>query len=344
MATGGRLTRRKAGQPFSERVFSARFPAPQLGGRGVTRAARGASGPRCLNPGRNDAPSAGEPSLAWLTGIPMRVSPSRMHLWLLPALVLLLNLRLRAETAAPSPTANEIITRFIERSRANSNRQAEFAISFIRRTTAEQIDARGTAKERKTKEQLVELRGFEQSVRLLTLNGRPVTAQESSRESEEESARRRRFATRSDRNQRGNIDFIDEKLIRRFTFAPDGTEIIDGRLAFRLRFGAADQPEAKEIADRVLGLLAGTVWIDAEQFELAKLDASLTSGFTFWGGIVGSLDRFEMKLDRQRLDNGLWVNRRLTSRLGGRKLLARFEGRFQVEQDSFQLLDPVRTQ
>jgi hypothetical protein len=264
-----------------------------------------------------------------------------MRLWVLLTFSLTLGPVLCAADPAPPLTAGEVINRFIERARANSNRQAGIQVAFLRRTTAEQFDSKGAVTEQKTKEQLIELRGFEQAVRLLSLNGRPVTPRESSRESADESTQRKRYATRSDRNQRGNIDYLDEKLIRRFDYTLESTEKIDGRSAYRLRFRPAGEREAKEIADRVLSLLAGHIWIDAEEFELVKLDARLTRDFSFWGGVVGSLDRLELDLSRQRLADGAWVNLRLNSRIGGRKLLRRFDGRFRVEQENFRPLKPA---
>ena len=231
--------------------------------------------------------------------------------------------------------AETVIARFIERSRANSNRLATARITFLRRTTAEQFDAKGALTERKVKEQEVELRGFEQSVRLLRVDGREVSARDHAREDEEESGQRRRYTTRSDRSRRSNVDYLDEKLIRRFAYTLEGSEEIEGRRTYRLRFEPLAQRDAKEIADRVLGLLTGHLWIDAEESELVKVDAHLSREFSFWGGVVGSLDRLDLELGRQRLADGTWVNSRLNTRVSGRKVFSRFHGRFEVEQQDF---------
>lgn len=236
---------------------------------------------------------------------------------------------------AAEPDADAIIARFIERSRANSNRLANARITFLRRTTAEQFDAKGALTERKVKEQEVELRGFEQSVRLLRVDGREVSPRDHAREDEEESGQRRRYTARSDRSRRSNVDYLDEKLIRRFAYTLEGAEEIEGRRTFRLRFEPLAQRDAKEIADRVLGLLTGHLWIDAEESELVKVDAHLSREFAFWGGVVGSLDRLDLELGRQRLTDGTWVNSRLSTRVSGRKVFSRFHGRFEVEQQDF---------
>lgn len=261
-----------------------------------------------------------------------------MRWTVLLALSLLVPRPLWGEEAA-GPEAGEVIARFIERSRANSNRLASSRLTFLRRTVAEQFDSRGAVTERKTKEQLVELRGLEQSVRLLRVDGRTPSAEESASESAEEAGQRRRFTTRADRRRRSNVDYLDERLIRRFAYTLEGMETVDGRPAFRLQFQAGPRgEEATEIADRVLGLLTGHVWIDAEEYELVKFDARLSRSFSFWGGLVGSLDRLDMALVRQRLSDGTWVNRRLDSKVAGRRVLSRFDGRFQVDQEDFRPL------
>jgi hypothetical protein len=248
----------------------------------------------------------------------------------------------RAATPATNLTVDAVLTRFIERSRSASNRLAHTRLVYLRRTTTEQFDPQGKLTERKSKEQRVELRGQEQQVRLVQLNGRAPSPAEAARETEEEGGHRKRYTARSGRGRRGNVDYLDEKLIRRFSYTFDGLEDVAGRPTFRLRFEPGPTPESQELADRVLGLLHGRIWIDAEDFELVNVEAQLSREFSFWGGVVGSLDRLDFALRRQRLPDGTWVNLLLASEASGRKVFSRFSGRMRVEQEDFQpLLAPA---
>lgn len=248
----------------------------------------------------------------------------------------------RADRPVTNLTADEVLARFIDRARSTSNRMANTRLVFVRRTTAEQFDAKGRVTERKSKEQEIQLFGLEQEVRLLRLNGRAPDQVEAVRESAEEGDQRQRYTTRADRGRRRtNVDYLDERLIRRFDYELDGVEHVEGRTTYRLRFRPGVERESKEIADKVLGLLGGRIWIDAEEFELVKVEARLSREFSFWGGVIGSLERLDFDLRRQRLADGTWVNLLLDSRATGRKLLSRFDGRMRIEQEEFRPLPPA---
>jgi hypothetical protein len=125
---------------------------------------------------------------------------------MLPVLMLALGLRLplAAQGAPPSLSADEVIGRFLERSRTTTNRMAAQHHICVRRTVLEELADDGSVKERKTKEQAVELRGERQRIRLLKLDDRTPTADEMKREQEREAERRRPSPTaRTSRAGRG---------------------------------------------------------------------------------------------------------------------------------------------
>ena len=71
----------------------------------------------------------------------------------------------------------------------------------------------------------------------------------------------------------------------------------------------------------MLNQLSGTVWIDAQEFELARADLHLTSPVDFWGGLIGSLKHFFYTVTRTRVADGLWVKTTASGDFEGRKLL-----------------------
>src|SRR5690606_7060438 len=97
-------------------------------------------------------------------------------------------------------------------------------------------------------------------------------------------------------------------------------------------------PEDGPMADRILARLAGRVWIDAADFELARVEARLQRPLRFWGGLVGSLDELDFDLTRVRLADGTWVNATLGSHAAGRKAVVPFRARMAVEQEDFRPL------
>ena len=254
---------------------------------------------------------------------------------------LLLGLLLALPAAAEVPsssTADEIIARFLERCRTTPDRLAAQHHVCVLRTVTEELARDGAVKERKTKEQAVELRGEEQLVRLLRLDDRTPTARESERELAKETEQRQRYAERKDKARGRGPDFVDEKLVRRFRYVLAGTELVDGRTAHVLAFSAKPDAPAKDSSDRALNLLIGRIWIDAEESELVKVDAHLKEPLSVLGGIVASVDRLDFMVERRRQPDGFWFNTAFGSYAEGRKLFSGFRVRSRIEQDGFRPL------
>jgi len=53
------------------------------------------------------------------------------------------------------------------------------------------------------------------------------------------------------------------------------------------------------------------------------------------------LDDVRMEVVRRRLPSGVWVDERVDSAVGGRKLIQRFRGRMEVVQEDFTPLTPL---
>ena len=47
------------------------------------------------------------------------------------------------------------------------------------------------------------------------------------------------------------------------------------------------------MVDRLLNRISGTVWIDVEEFEVARADIQLRSEVNLLGGVIGSLKKLE---------------------------------------------------
>ena len=83
---------------------------------------------------------------------------------------------------------------------------------------------------------------------------------------------------------------------------------------------ASDVP-VKQMTDKVLNRLSGVVWVDETEFEVVKLDVHLTEKVSMWGGLLGSMETFQMSLLRARSQEGVWFNQSFNLALEGRRLL-----------------------
>ena len=98
-------------------------------------------------------------------------------------------------------------------------------------------------------------------------------------------------------------------------------ESLQGRpayvMAFRPKNGRLSE---NQWSDRLMNRLAGKLWIDQEDFEIAKADLSLQSEITVGLGLLGALKKFDFVLERVRLPEGVWFNRSSRADLVSRKL------------------------
>jgi hypothetical protein len=75
------------------------------------------------------------------------------------------------------------------------------------------------------------------------------------------------------------------------------------------------------MVDRLLDRISGMVWIDAEEFEIARAELQLGSEVNLLGGVVGSLKKLAYTMTCTRVDDGLWFKTSSFGDFEGRKLI-----------------------
>jgi hypothetical protein len=129
-------------------------------------------------------------------------------------------------------------------------------------------------------------------------------------------------AKKSDRIDKKDI-LLNEDLFSRFQFHLIGRNQIAGRSVLVLDFKPANKKlPNNNFKDRFINIAAGRVWMDEEDFALAKADLHLTEKVNFIGGIVGAVAGFRCTLDRERTKDGLWFTRAMDWHLEARVALA----------------------
>lgn len=237
-------------------------------------------------------------------------------------------------TPVPPPSVDVVIEKMVERSRVGFGEDNGLHHAWRRVTVVEDLDSKGRVEKRRTKEHEVVGRGSVQEARLVKVDGREIPEKELWREGEREKENRSRYAQRSGR--KGNLE-LDEALIRRFRYQWLSNAIVEGRLNHVLAFTPSPGQDTGKIADRLLGQLAGRIWVDEQTFEVSRIEAQSLKRVTF-GGFLAELSRLSFEIERRPLPGGVWVNTRLDSQVEGRKLFDRFATRMEVVQEGFQVV------
>jgi hypothetical protein len=241
-------------------------------------------------------------------------------------------------------SADEIMHRAVQRAESIESRSGKPNYTYTKRTLTQELDSKGHIKERKEKlyEMLVDA-GWTYA-KLIKLNGQNLSAEELKKQEEKEVAERQKL-TDSRLNKKGDNreNFLTAEIVERFKFVLVEEKEINGRLAYVLAFQprSADLP-IKKLTDRFLNQAVGTVWVDAKEFELAKVDLHLQSEVALWGGMIGTLKRCTFVLERVRLPDGVWFNALSNGVFEGRKLLESMRVVTSSESTNFHRLSLAR--
>ncbi|MFN0067849.1 MAG: hypothetical protein ACKVYV_09460 [Limisphaerales bacterium] len=245
----------------------------------------------------------------------------RTALGLFPFLLLFATAHVRA-AAAPLPDMPGLLARMMARARAVGADTNLLVHHFIKTSWYEKLDAAGTTTGVKEKRYEVTLfRGMPQN-RLVAVNGQPLSAEEGARQTEGERKVRNRFsASGSARGDESVSTLINGDLAARFEFRAERREEIHGRPAIVVSFRPKDGPlPVNRLADRVINLLHGTIWVDEAEAEIARAEVRTEGAMRLWGGFLGAVEKVEFEVWRTRTPAGAWLNEKGLFTVRGRRL------------------------
>jgi len=225
--------------------------------------------------------------------------------------------RLRAETPL---TVDEVVQKAVLRGQQD---QQGTVPDFIYRkmTVTDELDKSGKVKEHREKLYEISYRDGLSHSTLLEVNGHPPSDSDLKQLSDNESSVRQ---ITGEKHVKGDNreNFLTTELVARFDFTLVSITNVNGRPAYVISF----QPKNPKLpvhrmVDRLLNQLSGTLWIDAQEFEVARAEVSLQSEVNLLGGLVGSLKKLTYTLERTRVAEGIWFSTLANGDFQGRKLL-----------------------
>lgn len=231
-----------------------------------------------------------------------------------------------------------VMSNVVRRSEDTARADEADKYCFEKRSVEEELDASGKAT--KTTEETYEvipIHGIPFS-RLVKIQGKELTEKQVKEQNRKEEEFRKKLAEQeSGQSSTTNKDSLDKDLINRFAFQVERRENLQGRPVLVLSFRPkANRGPEKTVADKVLNRLAGTLWVDEQESEIAQLKVGLTADLSLgWFGMIGSLKQFDLTLERERLPDGVWVDRKQTLVLAGRKVFSTMRHRTVEESSKF---------
>jgi len=226
--------------------------------------------------------------------------------------------RLRAETPL---TADEVVQKAV--SRGQQDQQGSVPHFIYRKVTVtEELDNSGKVKEHREKLFEVSYRDGLSHSTLLQVNGHAPSDSDLKQKSDNETSVRQITGETKQAKGDNRENFLTADLAARFDFTLTAITNINGRGAYQISFQPKNpKPPVHRIVDRLLNQISGTVWIDVEEFEVARAEVSLQSEVNLLGGLIGSLKKFTYTLERTRVADGVWFSTLSNGDFQGRKLL-----------------------
>jgi hypothetical protein len=260
------------------------------------------------------------------------------RLSLASAIGLLFNSFASTLSAVPADlTADQVITHAVAQAQANQRTRANRDYTYRKVSTTEVLDGHGEVKDRK--EKIFVIQAGKASLQQMKFNGELASA-EALKKEERWTSDARQEVTESKNSRDENWEkFLTEDLTARYVFKLAGIEPVNGRAAYVITFmPRSDDLPVRKMADRVLNRLAGKIWIDKEESEIARAHVSLQSPATLGGllKVVGALKRFDYTVERLRIAENVWFNRTSRGNFESRKFWDSTHTRTSTEATGFQ--------
>jgi hypothetical protein len=234
-------------------------------------------------------------------------------------------------------TAEEIVEKMRD---AEMKREAtskkSLVYTFLRNVVTEDLNSLGETTKRKTKTYQAFSDNRDQV--LLKVDGRKPTPKEFEADGKENRKRQRRILDigkkgKGDTEIRGRkFDQYRDKFIPRLI----GTEMITDRPVYIIQLVPDPSHKLKNATvDLMMNQMLTKLWIDQEEFQVAKAEIELTHPISFLAGIAASLRAIKFTIHQKRLTPEIWVDQNVSAFIDVRILLGTFRFRMTSESSDF---------
>ncbi len=237
----------------------------------------------------------------------------------------------------PELTAPQIIEKAHEAAKRNGMGEAVF--SFLRRATIEDLGSKGKIRKGYTKTYRAYTDRREQE--LIRVDGKPASHRRVAREQARNRERQRRYLARkksggTNKNENlvtKNVELYQEKFIPILV----GVESVNARPAYVIQLRPnTDHKLKSKIVNRFMNQFDAKLWVDKDEFHIARIDAKLKKPVTFLGGLVGAVNAINISVSEKRLASDTWVDEIVSANFDARMFWKTYKFRMKSESSNFE--------
>jgi len=243
-----------------------------------------------------------------------------------------------ASVSPPLPSATNVLNRVIDRASHLARDGNDEKYSYAKRTLTQELNSQGEViQSTEKKYEVLLVRGWP-FARLVQIQGQQLSEADIRKEDEREQQFRSKLEGRDLKKMREKKEaWIKPELLARFNFKVVSNAVYANRQTWVLEFKPKAGAPDNTVQDRIYNRIAGILWIDQEDAEIARVEAHLNKDLSLgWLGMLGSLKTCDLTLERQRMPEGVWVNAKQILLLVGRKLFSTMRYRAAEESSGFQ--------
>ena len=242
----------------------------------------------------------------------------------------------------PELTARQIIEKAHEAAKRNGMGEAVF--SFLRRATIEDLGSKGNIRKGYTKTYRAYTDKREQE--LISVDGKPASDRQVAREQARNRERQRRYLARKKSGGTSNNENLVTKNVELYQekFIPIliGMESVNTRPAYVIKLQPnTDHKLKSKTVNRFMNQFDAKLWVDKDEFHIARIDAKLKKPVNFLGGLVGAVNAISISVSEKRLASDAWIDEIVSANFDARMLWKTYKFRMKSESSNFESVTPL---
>lgn len=257
---------------------------------------------------------------------------------------LCITLAAAAQTAA-IPDVATLLQEVQDHQRKTDAIREDYTFHELVRTDA--LDGDGSVKQTKTEESEVFFVHGHRILRLIKRNGAELSEKDKAKEEKrvrQEIAGSAKEPKRSERGRGGGRDRIVSRILAVAKTSNPRREMFRGRPTLVFDFEGNPHAKASGMDQNAAKKLAGTVWIDEADRQVARLEVRFYDNFRIGGGILASVQKgTSMNVDQSPLGAGLWMQTGSEDHLAARVVIKHLRMNVHIQDFGFKKFN-VETQ
>ncbi len=152
--------------------------------------------------------------------------------------------------------------------------------------------------------------------------GKPLSADEAQKEQQRVDKQVAKLKSQQNKPAKDEVHLSASGLLKVATFSNPRREVLNRRPVLVFDYKGDPHAPAKDLSDRIMRELAGTIWVDERDSAIVHLTGSLQENFHVAGGLLVNIKKGSwFNFTQAPVNNEIWFPAQFTAHVDGRFLL-----------------------